>query len=87
MQGSDTFPWGSGPTVDTLEDSLPWSRGDPGAVHEVGSGTVYRATRDSRAGTVPSYCSKGYPCFRVPTVPPRPEREMCPWAISKYFDD
>jgi hypothetical protein len=20
MQGSDTFPWGSGPTVDTLED-------------------------------------------------------------------
>jgi hypothetical protein len=38
----------------------------------VGSGTVYRATRDSRAGTVPSYCSKGYPCFRVPTVAPGP---------------
>jgi hypothetical protein len=30
MQGSDTFPWGSGPTVDTLEDIVfpatwqPW---------------------------------------------------------------
>jgi hypothetical protein len=47
---------------------LRWPRGDPGAVHLVGSGTVYRATRDSRVGTVPSYCSKGYPCFRVPTV-------------------
>jgi hypothetical protein len=34
----------------------------------MGSSTVYRATRDSRAGTVPSYCSKGYPCFRVPTI-------------------
>jgi hypothetical protein len=32
----------------------------------VGLGTVYRATRDNRAGTMPSYCSKGYPCFRVP---------------------
>jgi hypothetical protein len=38
----------------------------------MGLGTVYRATRDSRAGTVPSYCSKGYPCFRVPTVAPGP---------------
>jgi hypothetical protein len=34
----------------------------------VGSGAVYHATRDSRVGTTPSYCSKGYPCFRVPTV-------------------
>jgi hypothetical protein len=33
----------------------------------VGSGAVFHATRDSRASTVPSYCSKGYPCFRVPT--------------------
>jgi hypothetical protein len=33
----------------------------------VGSGAVYHATRDSRMGTVPSHCSKGYPCFRVPT--------------------
>jgi hypothetical protein len=38
----------------------------------VGSGAVYHATRDSHAGTVPSYCSKGYPCFRVPTVAPEP---------------
>jgi hypothetical protein len=34
----------------------------------VGSGAVYHATRDSRMGTVPSHCSKGYPCFRVPTT-------------------
>ena len=38
----------------------------------MGSGAVYHATRDSRMGTVPSYCSKGYPCFRVPTVAPGP---------------
>jgi hypothetical protein len=34
----------------------------------VGSGVVYHATRDSRAGTVTSYYSKGYTCFRVLTV-------------------
>jgi hypothetical protein len=33
----------------------------------VGSGAAYHATRDSCAGTTPSYCSKGYPCSRVPT--------------------
>jgi hypothetical protein len=38
----------------------------------VGSGAVYHATSDSGAGTVPSHCSKGYPCSRVPTVAPRP---------------
>jgi hypothetical protein len=38
----------------------------------VGSGFVYHATRDSHAGTASSYCSKGYPCFRVPIVAPRP---------------
>jgi hypothetical protein len=38
----------------------------------VGSGAVYHATRDSRAGTASSYCSKGYPYFRVPTVAPGP---------------
>jgi hypothetical protein len=46
---------------------LLWPRGDPGAVHAVGSGVVYHATRDSRMGTVPSHCSKRYPCFRVLT--------------------
>jgi hypothetical protein len=51
---------------------MPWSilplrpRGAPGAVHVVGLGAVYHATRDSRVGTASSYCSKGYPCFRVP---------------------
>jgi hypothetical protein len=33
----------------------------------VGSSAVHHATRDSRAGTASSYCSKGYPYFRVPT--------------------
>jgi hypothetical protein len=46
---------------------LFWPGGAPGAVHAVWSGAVYRAARDCRTGTVPSYCSKGYPWFRVPT--------------------
>jgi hypothetical protein len=33
----------------------------------VRSGAAHYATRDSRVGTVSSYCSKGYPYFRVPT--------------------
>jgi hypothetical protein len=42
-------------------------RGGPGADHAEGSAAVYDVTRDSRVGTVPSHCSKGYPWFRVPT--------------------
>jgi hypothetical protein len=38
----------------------------------VRSDAVYHATRDSCVDTVSSYCSKGYPCFRVPTVAPGP---------------
>jgi hypothetical protein len=38
----------------------------------VGSGDVYHVNRDSRMGTMPSHCSKGYHCFRVPTVAPGP---------------
>jgi hypothetical protein len=38
----------------------------------VGSGAVYHTTRDSRAGITSSYYSKGYPCFKVPTVAPGP---------------
>jgi hypothetical protein len=38
----------------------------------VGSGAVYHATKYSHMGTVPSHCSKGYPCFRVPKVAPGP---------------
>jgi hypothetical protein len=34
----------------------------------VGSGAVHHATRDSHASTVPSHCSKGYPCSRVLTL-------------------
>jgi hypothetical protein len=40
-----------------------------------GTSVVYHATRDSRAGTASSYYSKGYPCFRVPTVAPGPTSE------------
>jgi hypothetical protein len=36
----------------------------------VGSVVVYHATSDSRVGIASSYYSKGYPCFRVPTVAP-----------------
>jgi hypothetical protein len=38
----------------------------------VGSVAVYHVTRDSHVGIASSYCSKGYPCFRVPTVAPGP---------------
>jgi hypothetical protein len=38
----------------------------------VRSGAVRHATRDSRVGTAPSYCIKGYPCFRVLIVAPGP---------------
>jgi hypothetical protein len=51
---------------------LLWPCGSPGDAHVVGLGAVCRATKDSRVGTVPSHCSKGYPCSRVPTVAPRP---------------
>jgi hypothetical protein len=34
----------------------------------VGSGAAHHATRDSHVGIASSYCSKGYPCFRVPAV-------------------
>jgi hypothetical protein len=51
---------------------LLWPRGGPGAAHVEGSGAVHRATRDSRASTVSSYYSNGYPCSRVLTVAPGP---------------
>jgi hypothetical protein len=47
---------------------LLWPRGSPGVVHLVGSGAACHATRDSRVGTAPSYRSRGYPYFRVPTL-------------------
>jgi hypothetical protein len=47
-------------------------RGAPWAVHVAGSGVVLHAARYRRTGTVSSYCSKGYPWFRVPTVAPGP---------------
>jgi hypothetical protein len=60
----------------------------------VGSGVVYHVTRDSRVGTASSYCSKGYPYFRVPTVAPGPTSgedtslQVGPkldWPLARHF--
>jgi hypothetical protein len=40
---------------------LFWPCGGHGVAHVERSGAVHRATSDSYAGTVSSYCSKGYP--------------------------
>jgi hypothetical protein len=91
IQGTDTFPWGSRLTVDTLEyiifsghvatpePSTWWGRVlllAQSSRPRLGRAMVwshaqllYHATRDSRVGTASSYCSKGYPSFRVPTTP------------------
>jgi hypothetical protein len=56
---------------------LSWPRGGPVAVHVVGSGVVCHATKDSRMDAAPSYCSNGYPFYRVLTdsiFSPEPER-------------
>jgi hypothetical protein len=47
---------------------FPWPRGDPKAADVVRRRAVRRATRDFSAGTAPLPCSKGYPCFKVPTI-------------------
>jgi hypothetical protein len=53
----------------------------------VGSGTVYHATRDSHAGTVSSYSSKGYPYFSVLTVAPGPtSREDTSLQVGPKLD-
>jgi hypothetical protein len=60
---------GSRPTVDALEYIV--FSGHVAALEPStwwGSGAVCHVTRDSRVGTAPSYCSKGYPYFRVSTV-------------------
>jgi hypothetical protein len=61
-QGSDTFPWESRPTADILGYIIilptTWRSW---ADHVEGSVAVCDATRDSRVGTVPSHCIKGYP--------------------------
>jgi len=94
IHGSDTFPWGSGLIVNTLEyiifsghvaapePSTWWgwvllmaqsSRPRLGrAMVWSHAQLLYHATKDSRVGNASSYGSKGYPCFRVLTVAPRP---------------
>jgi hypothetical protein len=50
--------------------SLP--RGALRPAHVAGPGATLRVTWRYRMGTVSSYCRRGYPLFRVPTVAPRP---------------
>jgi hypothetical protein len=64
IQGSDTFPWGSGLTVDTLE-YIVFSGHVAGPEPSTWWGRVLFTTRLEIAAS--SHCSKGYPCFRVPT--------------------
>jgi hypothetical protein len=94
IQGSGTFPWGSGRTVDALEyitfsghvaaPEPPMWWGQALVVAQSShprlgrvmawphTQLLYHATKASRVGTASSYCSKGYPSFRVPTVAPGP---------------
>jgi hypothetical protein len=43
-------------------------RGALRPTHVVGSGAALRATWRCRTGAASSYCRRGYPCFKVPTV-------------------
>jgi hypothetical protein len=70
--GVRCFPHGrSRPTTCILE-SVPF----PGHMATLGWSMRLRiglrAARDLSTGVVPSYCGKGYPYFRVPTVVPGP---------------
>jgi hypothetical protein len=66
-RGPALSAWGSGPTVGFMEYVFfPGHVDDPGAVHVVGQRVVCHATRGSCAGIASSFCSKGYPYFRVP---------------------
>jgi hypothetical protein len=69
MQGSGTFPWGFGPSVDTLEDIVFSGHV---VAPEPSTWRGQARFRDSRVGTASSYCSKGYPYFKVPIVAPGP---------------
>jgi hypothetical protein len=62
IQGSGTFPWGSRPTINTLEYIV--SSGyvaAPKPPTRWGRTLFCHVTRDSRMDSAPSYCSKGYP--------------------------
>ena len=62
VQGSDAFLRRSGPTDGILEYiTSSVHMASFGTAHVLGSGVVHRTARDSRTGTVSSYCSKGYP--------------------------
>jgi hypothetical protein len=47
---------------------FPWPRGDPRATDAARRRTVLHAAIDFSAGSAPSPCNKGYPCFKVPTL-------------------
>jgi hypothetical protein len=62
VQGSSALSRRSGPT-DGIQEYITSSVhiASFGTTHVLGSGAVHRTARDSRMGTVSSYCSKGYP--------------------------
>jgi hypothetical protein len=51
---------------------FPWPHGDPRAADVAWWRTALHAASDFSAGSAPSPCNKGYPCFKVPTVAPGP---------------
>jgi hypothetical protein len=62
VQGSGAFLSRSGPTDGILEHiTSSIHMASFVTAHVLGSGVVHRAARDSRTGTVSSYCSKWYP--------------------------
>jgi hypothetical protein len=87
LEGSSMSPWelrtrthmgpvflcgGPDPTVlpGMYYPSSP--RGALRPAHVVGSGVVLRVTWRCCTGAASSYCRRGYPCFKVPTVAPGP---------------
>jgi hypothetical protein len=63
---------GPDPTVPPGMYYPPSPRGPLRPAHVVGSGAVPCVTWRCRTGVASSYCRRGYPCFKVPTVPPEP---------------
>jgi hypothetical protein len=57
---------GSADTSWIYHPSLPY--GAPSSAHMVGTSDVHCVAKERRTGTASSYCSKGYPCFRVLTA-------------------
>jgi hypothetical protein len=72
VQGSGAFLRRSGPTDGILEYTTSCAHmASFGTAHVLGSGVVHHAARDSRTGTVSSYCSKEVPLIQGTDSGPR----------------